>query len=99
MVVEDNELNVMLITVLLKRMGHSFDLANDGEEALDLFKKNIYGLILTDINIPKFTGVQISEIFRKDKIEQKAAVPIVALTADTIRILKIILEPTLIKFL
>jgi signal transduction histidine kinase/CheY-like chemotaxis protein len=84
LVVEDNELNIMLIALLLERMGYAFDVANDGEQALQLFKEKDYNLILTDINIPKLTGIQLAEIFRKDNSKQKASLPIVALTADTI---------------
>ncbi len=84
LVIEDNELNVMLITLLLERMGYNFDVATDGEQALQLFKEKNYYLILTDINIPKLTGVQITNLVRKDADLQKATVPIIALTADAI---------------
>jgi CheY-like chemotaxis protein len=84
LVIEDNELNIMLVTLLLERMGYNFDVAKDGEQALQLFKEKNYILILTDINIPKLTGIQLAEIFRKDPNKQKASLPIVALTADTI---------------
>ncbi|HLK31160.1 MAG TPA: ATP-binding protein [Puia sp.] len=80
LVVEDNELNIMLISLLLERMGYPFDVATDGEMALQLQAKNNYSLILTDINIPKLTGVQLAEQIRKGT-GSKSKVKIVALTA------------------
>ena len=84
LVVEDNELNVMLISVLLQRMHCQFDIANDGEKALDLYQQKKYNLILTDINVPKLTGVQLAERIRKDSDTQKSKTKIVALTAAII---------------
>ena len=84
LIAEDNELNIMLITLLLERMGHHFDVATDGEMALQLHKKNNYSLILTDINIPKLTGVQLTELIRKDSDPVKSKINIVALTATII---------------
>jgi signal transduction histidine kinase len=81
LVVEDNELNIMLITLLLERMGYPFDVATDGEMALQLQSKNNYSLILTDINIPKLTGVQLAEQIRKANDAAKSNIKIVALTA------------------
>ncbi len=80
LVVEDNELNIMLISILLERMGYRFDIATDGEMALQLYKKNNYNLILTDINIPKLTGVQLTEHIRRTN-DSKSKIKIVALTA------------------
>ena len=81
LIVEDNELNVMLITLLLERMKYHFDVATDGEMGLQLHKKNNYNLILTDINVPKLTGVQLAETIRKDNNSAKSKINIVALTA------------------
>jgi signal transduction histidine kinase/CheY-like chemotaxis protein len=84
LIVEDNELNIMLITLLLERMHYHFDVATDGEMALQLHNKNNYNLILTDINVPKLTGAQLAEIIRKDSNPVKSKINIVALTATII---------------
>ncbi|MBS1915129.1 MAG: response regulator [Bacteroidetes bacterium] len=82
LVVEDNELNIMLISLLLEKMGLSFDVAIEGEQAAEFFKEKKYDLVLTDINLPKFTGIQLTELIRKDADQRKSKMPVVALTAD-----------------
>ncbi|HVM89574.1 MAG TPA: ATP-binding protein [Puia sp.] len=81
---EDNELNIMLISILLERMGYSFDVATDGEKAMQLHQENNYHLILTDINIPKLTGIQLAEKIRKGDDPVKSSIKIIALTAAVI---------------
>jgi len=82
LLVEDNEMNIRLFSFLLKRVKIQFDTATDGEQGLELFRKNHYDLILTDINIPNLKGDEMTRIIRQDKDETKSKVPIVALTAS-----------------
>jgi len=82
LLVEDNEMNIRLFSFLLKRVKIQFDTATDGEQGLELFRKNHYDLILTDINIPNIKGDEMTRIIRQDKDEAKSKVPIVALTAS-----------------
>ncbi len=84
LVVEDNEMNIMLLTLLLKKYSLEYDIAKDGEEAVNLFNKNFYDIVLTDINIPKITGDQFATIIRNDENFEKAHVPIIALTASVV---------------
>jgi signal transduction histidine kinase len=84
LVVEDNDMNIMLLTLLLKKYYMDFDIAKDGEKALELFKENKYDIILTDINVPKLTGDQLAVEIRKNEDEQKSKLPVVALTASII---------------
>jgi CheY-like chemotaxis protein len=84
LVVEDNDMNVMLLTLLLKKYYMEFDVAKDGEKALELFNENHYDIVLTDINVPKLTGDQLAMAIRKDSDHHKAHIPIVALTASIV---------------
>jgi len=84
LVVEDNDMNIMLLTLLLKKYYMEFDVAKDGEKALELFRENNYDIVLTDINVPKLTGDQLSLAIRKDSDHHKAHIPIVALTASIV---------------
>ncbi|HAK11480.1 MAG TPA: hybrid sensor histidine kinase/response regulator, partial [Chitinophagaceae bacterium] len=81
LMVEDNEMNVMLLTMLLKKAAMIFDIAKDGEEALRLFENNHYDIVLADINIPKLTGDQLATRIRKSGNHAKSNVPIIAMTA------------------
>ncbi len=84
LVIEDNDMNILLIKLLLKKLQLTFDVAKDGEEGVRLFENNYYDVILTDINVPKLTGDQIAAIIRKSKDIRKCNLPIIALTASII---------------
>lgn len=94
MVVEDNQLNQMLIKTYLEKFGLSFEIANNGEEALELMGKQFgpiepgsenktYDLILMDIMMPKMDGITATrELLRL--ADGKAMPPILALTANVL---------------
>jgi signal transduction histidine kinase len=82
LVVEDNDMNIMLLTMLLKKAAMIFDVAKDGEEALQLFDNNHYDIVLADINVPKLTGDQIATRIRKYANQAKANTPVIAMTAS-----------------
>lgn len=85
LVIEDNDVNIMLLTMLLKKVGIVYDIAKDGEVGLQLFNDNQYDIILTDINVPKLTGDEIAIIVRQDSNESKRAIPIIGLTATIVQ--------------
>lgn len=74
--VEDDEANQFLMQLLLKRIGCGFDLAADGQEAIDKVKANKYGVFFMDLRMPVLDGFEATEIIRKD-IDK--SVPIVVL--------------------
>ncbi len=82
MIVEDNEMNVMLLTMLLRKAAMIFDVAKDGEEALRLFESNHYDIVLADINVPKLTGDQLAMRIRQYGNKAKSNVPVIAMTAS-----------------
>jgi len=85
LVIEDNDVNIMLLTMLLKKVGIVYDIAKDGEIGLQLAKDNLYDIILTDINVPKLTGDEIALLVRQFTDESKRNIPIVGLTATIVQ--------------
>ena len=85
LVIEDNDVNIMLLTMLLKKVGIVYDIAKDGELGLQMFKENVYDIILTDINVPKLTGDEIAIFVRQYPDEVKRNMPIVGLTATIVQ--------------
>ena len=85
LVIEDNDVNIMLLTMLLKKVGIVYDIAKDGEIGLQLVKDNKYDIILTDINVPKLTGDEIAILVRQFTDESKRNIPIVGLTATIVQ--------------
>ena len=79
LVVEDNELNLKLFCDLLRAHGHETAAVRDGREAFAQAK--IFGpdLIITDIQMPHVSGLDLIASFRQD--ETLAGVPIMAVTA------------------
>lgn len=82
---EDNQLNVLLGTTILKKWKINYDVACNGREAMDLFKENDYDAILTDIQMPEMNGLELTELIRNYPDPLKANVPIMALTANVMK--------------
>jgi len=85
LLVEDNETNQILVNLLLGKVDIQADIANDGAEAFEMFKKNKYDLILMDENMPKMNGIESTKLIREyEKDYSLTTTPIVALTANAL---------------
>lgn len=86
LVVEDNAINLRLITAALTRAGHKVDTATDGQIALDKFRENSYDAILMDIMMPVMDGLTSTREIRKVEAERNGGkgsrVKIIAITAN-----------------
>ncbi len=82
LLVEDNEFNQYLATIILEELQMNVSNANNGEEAIELLLNNKYDLILMDIQMPVMDGFTATKIIRT-KI--KSSIPIIALTANAIK--------------
>lgn len=86
LVAEDNEANQELIKILLMKYGLSFDLAENGLEALRLYKKNSYDLILMDEQMPIMNGnIAVKKILAYEHDNGLSHTPVSALTANVIK--------------
>ena len=81
--VDDNRMNLSVISGLLKRNGISPDVAFGGEEALTLCEKNKYDLILMDHMMPYPDGIETMHRIRNGKGVNEVT-PIVVLTANVV---------------
>lgn len=85
LLVEDNETNRMFMEVLLKKMGLTFEIAEDGLEAVEKFKTNRYDIILMDENMPRMNGLEAAKIMlRTEREENRLHTPIIAVTANAL---------------
>jgi len=80
LVAEDNKTNQMLIEILLDDIGVLIKIANDGNEAEEIFNKEKFDLILMDINMPNKNGLEAMKSIKE--INNK--IPIIALTANAV---------------
>lgn len=78
LIAEDNPINQKLASIILEKSGYKVFIANDGEEACTLNKKENFDLILMDVQMPVMSGTEAARIIRQD---QNSKIPIVALTA------------------
>lgn len=76
LVVDDEKLLVKGITFNLENDGYEVDGAYDGQQALELFQKNEYDLIILDLMLPIYDGLSLCR-----KIRETSEVPIIMLTA------------------
>jgi two-component system cell cycle response regulator DivK len=79
LVVEDNALNIKLFCDLLAAHGHQPEAVTDGREALGAARDFRPDLVITDIQLPHVSGLELIEMIRKD--DDLSAVPIMAVTA------------------
>lgn len=85
LLVEDNELNRELATVILEDLGLIVDTAQNGIEAVEKVKKltvELYDVILMDIQMPLMNGYEAARTIRSLKNEKLASIPIIALSAN-----------------
>ncbi|MCG7871182.1 MAG: response regulator [Candidatus Thiodiazotropha lotti] len=83
LVVDDNDINLKLISTLMRGKGAIVTEAYDGLSAISKTQNNRYDLILMDIHMPKMKGTEAAEIIRRNE-QGSNHTPIIALTADAV---------------
>jgi signal transduction histidine kinase/CheY-like chemotaxis protein/HPt (histidine-containing phosphotransfer) domain-containing protein len=79
LVAEDNELNRLLITSILRKESVFHRIAENGLQAIELLKEDSFDIVLMDIQMPEMDGVSATRRIRE---EMNMTIPIVALTAN-----------------
>lgn len=85
LVAEDNAVNQKLISRILDKMGHVVVLANNGNQALALFKEEPFDVVLMDIQMPLMDGYQATAAIRAYEKISGGHIPIVAATAHAMK--------------
>jgi CheY-like chemotaxis protein len=82
---EDNEENVQVAGLFLQRLGHTWDVACDGAQALKLLTERAYDVVLMDLEMPVMDGLEATRRLRAGEAGEAArTVPVVALTAHAV---------------
>ncbi len=68
LVVEDDPLSFQLIEAKLQSLGHLVTSAVNGREALDLIKRGIFPILITDLNMPLMDGFELCRAVRAQKL-------------------------------
>ncbi len=76
LVVEDNEEISNIVSQYLKKEGHEVQIAPNGFEALEIFSKEVFHLVLLDIMMPGISGYEVLK-----ELRTTSDVPVIMLTA------------------
>lgn len=83
---DDSVPNQVLMTFYAKQAGFQIDIAQDGKEAVEFFRKKAYSIVFLDIHMPEMDGFEALNLMRRIEIENiLPQTPIIALTGSTFR--------------
>jgi two-component system cell cycle response regulator DivK len=77
--IEDNDNNRYLLTLLLEHAGFAVVAAPDGKSILDLVRREAPDVILLDIQMPEMDGFEVAAVLKKDPV--LARIPIVGVSS------------------
>lgn len=83
LVAEDNGTNRKIISKMLEHGGHRVELAEHGEQALDMLENRRYDLMILDLNMPVMGGLEVLKIHRAS-VRYKPAIPVLIMTANAL---------------
>ena len=84
LLVDDDAINSLLLKTVLRKWGIITTEASNGFDALEKMKGEHHELVLTDINMPVMSGLELVKEIRLLQ-DEKAKVPVVAVTANAMR--------------
>ena len=82
---EDHVVNQKLATCLLERYGHTVVVASNGREAISALEKELFDLVLMDIQMPELDGLSATAVIRQRERETGNHLPIIAVTAHAMK--------------
>jgi len=85
LVAEDNVINQQVIQRQINALGLACELANDGVQALDRYRKGGIALLLTDCDMPNMDGYELSRQIRQSEEGTGHRLPIIAITANAMQ--------------
>ncbi len=84
LIAEDNEVNQVFLTHVLKSLGVSIKIVENGKLAVEAFKMHAPRLILMDVSMPKMNGYEATHAIRELERNTGTRVPIIGCTAHAL---------------
>ncbi|MDR1398250.1 MAG: response regulator [Desulfarculales bacterium] len=85
LLVEDNKINQEIALAILRKLGATVEVANNGKEGLEAFLHKDYDLVLMDIRMPIMDGFEATKLIRSSGKYNAITIPIVAMTANAMQ--------------
>ncbi len=82
MVVEDNDVNRELLSIMLEQLGHRVLAVADGEAAIQACREQRFEVVLMDLNLPRIGGIEATRRILLENTQRVAHPTIIALTAS-----------------
>jgi two-component system sensor histidine kinase/response regulator len=82
---EDNHLTQRLLADKLQHYGHIVTIAEHGKEAVDLWQKGAFDLVLMDVQMPYMNGLEATAEIRRRESDRNGRTPIIAITANVLK--------------
>ncbi len=86
LLVDDHPVNRMLIVRQVRTLGYAAQTADDGVQALEMWKSGRFALVITDCHMPHMDGYELARNIRRLESEAgRERVPIIACTANALQ--------------
>jgi len=85
LVAEDNEVNRLVMSHILRNGGYSFEMASNGREAVELYQRLQPRLVLMDVSMPEMNGYEATAAIRELESTSGGRVPIIGVTAHAVK--------------
>lgn len=85
---EDNAMNQQVISEQLNMLGYTVEIANDGQEAIDMWRANHYPIVLTDLHMPNKSGYDVVTTIRRESMQvpkDSSFTRVIAITANALK--------------
>ena len=81
---EDYALNVLVATTFLSEFGYTYEVAINGQDALDKIREGSYALVLMDVQMHGMNGLEATMVIRRMEKGKASRLPIVGMTAHAL---------------
>jgi CheY-like chemotaxis protein len=81
---EDNAVNEKVACAILRKAGHTVEVARDGRQAVDLMAAKSFDVVLMDVQMPEMDGFEATAAIREMEKHTGARTPVIAMTAHAL---------------
>mgnify|MGYP003639054455 CR=1 FL=1 len=85
LVAEDNVINQKVLRITLEREGYNIEIANNGEEAVEMARTKNYDIVFMDVHMPLLDGYEATQQIRNLENKSGRHIPIIAFTASVMK--------------